>query len=203
MKSLAGLAARVLLLLGVSAAVALTLNLNQQEGYERGYEVAKSEGEVALGKLRLEVANEKKEAAESAAKELAAEKQRGDVLALQLTNKSLELRKNTERLTGEIQRVTTLYRRTLDAPPQPLPVAVFTVGFVRVWNQALTSDAMPASQSTSRTASEGGGAGAVEQLAAGITPADLLTNHVRNSESFAKCRAQLNSLIEWNTHGRN
>ncbi|MNE92803.1 hypothetical protein D3C76_1595530 [compost metagenome] len=61
---------------------------------------------------------------------------------------------------------------------------------------------MPAGQPTSRAVALTGNPGAADDLDSGITGAVLLTNHVRNSEKHAACRAQLTSLIEYYTHGR-
>lgn len=176
--------------------------LNRQGGYDEGFRVAKAEGDKALSDYRGEIATAARKVAETAALNLAAEAKRGDGLAAQLVAKNIELRKHTEQLNGEIARVTTLYRRALEAPPEPLPVAVFTTGFVRVWNSAISPDAMLSGKPTGDAVAYAGGAGAADQLASGVTQQDLLTNHVRNSEKYASCRAQLKSLIEWNTHGR-
>lgn len=193
----------------VIALAVFIVHWNRQDGYDEGFKVAKAEGDAALSDLRGEIATGKQQAAEqarvaaeTATQALAVEIKRGDVLASQLATAKDELRKNTDRLTGEIQRVTTRYRRALDAPPEPLPAAVFTTGFVRVWNKALNPVAMYASQPTSGTAAPAGSPGAADDLDSGITPAALLTNQVRNSEKHAVCRAQLTSLIEYYTHGR-
>lgn len=200
-------------------AVALTvagLAINHSAGYDAGFAAAKDKGDAALAEQKRERESERRLAAEQAAKalkveadKLLAEQARGNQLAAELGAKKDELRTVTDKLSGEVQRVTTLYRRTLDAQLEPLPAAVFTVGFVRVWNSALFGTAspvaMPSPGATSgRTDATSVGAGAADGLIAGITRADLLSNHVRNSERYAGCRAQLNKLIEWNTnHGRN
>lgn len=176
--------------------------MNRQGGYNEGFRVAKAEGDKALSDYRSGIEADARKSAETAALNLAAEAKRGDGLAAQLVAKNIELRKHTEQLNGEISRVTTLYRRALDAPPEPLPVAVFTTGFVRVWNNANSPDAVLPGKSAGDVVAFAGGAGAADQLASRVTQQDLLTNHVRNSEKYASCRAQLKSLIEWNTHGR-
>lgn len=185
-------------------------------GYDQGFALAKAQGDSDLDKLKKGHEEELRRLAESAAAdmkkaadELIASQAYGNQLAADLVAKREELRAVTDKLTGEIQRVTTLYRRALDAQPEPLPPALFTVGFVRVWNSALfgttAAVAMPSSGSTSSGAdAASSGPSAADDLIAGVTRADLLANQIRNGEGYAACRAQLTQLIEWNTrNGRN
>lgn len=191
------------------AAALLFVESTRQAGYDEGFIAGKAEGAEAYQKLkdevqgeRLELASDALAKAQAAAQSLLEQTKRGDALASQLTTTKQELRSNTDKLTGEINRVTTLYRRAVDAQPEPLPTAVFTTGFVRVWNESLNPAAVRARQSTSGPAATSGGSGATDDLDSGITPAVLLDNQVRNSEKNASCRAQLTSLIEYYTHGR-
>lgn len=206
----------VLIWLLVVAAAVGGLALNRSDGYDQGFALAKAQGDAALDKQKAEHEAELRRLAEAAntelkkaADELIASQAYGNQLAADLVAKRDELRTVTEKLTGEIQRVTTLYRHALDAQPEPLPPALFTVGFVRVWNSALfgttAAVAVPTPGSTSSGAdATSPGASAADDLIAGVTRADLLTNHVRNSEGYASCRAQLSKLIEWNaSNGRN
>lgn len=194
--------APILVVLALVSLVFLTLRSNHQDGYDKGYEAAKAEGDIALATLKLEAADKARRQADESAQVLRAQTKRGDDLVYQLATTKQELRRTTDQLTGEIHRVTTLYRRALDAPPEPLPAAVFTTGFVRVWNEGLNPAAMRAGQPTSGAAAPAGRSGAADDLDSGVTPADLLTNHVRNSEKHKACRAQLTSLIEYYTYGR-
>lgn len=203
-------------LLGIVAVVGVflwTVHLNYQEGYSEGFEKAQAEGNAALSELKAKHADEvaqqslaAKRAADAAAERLLAEVDRGNVLAKQLADKKDELRRTTENLNKEIAHVTTSYRRTLDAQLEPLPPAVFTNGFVRVWNSALGvsgAAAVQANTGTSGIAASAGGTRATDSLDSGLGQAALLLNHNRNSERAAVCRAQLNGLINWNTNGRN
>ncbi len=202
------------LYLGVLAAVVIGLHLNWQDGYDQGYAKAQGEGETAITTLRLEHSQEQQGIAEASAKaanqalkNLRAEQDRGDQLATQLATEKATFRKITDRLNGEITRVTTLYRRTLESPPEPLPAGVFTVGFVRVWNNAngisTSMSAQQTQQAPSGTAASGGGAGAADSLDSGVTQPLVLANQIRNGELHSSCRAQLNRLIEWNLNGSN
>lgn len=206
----------VLVWLLVLAAVVGGLVLIHGDGYDQGFALAKAEGDAALAKQTTAHEEGLRRLAESAAAglkkaadDLIASQAYGNQLAADLVAKRDELRAVTEKLNGEIQRVTTLYRRALDAQPEALPPAVFTVGFVRVWNSALfgttAAVAMPSSSSTTSGAdATPPGPSAADDLIAGVTRADLLANQIRNSEGYAACRAQLTQLIEWNTrNGRN
>lgn len=216
MKALFKAAAPFLILLACLALAGLALHAYRTTAYDEGFSVAKTQGEAALDKLKAEHALERqaqaeagKAAAERAAQALAAEVQRGNDLALALDAKKTELRTTTERLTGEVARVTTLYRRAQDAQPEPLPAAVFTLGYGRLWNEALglnTSSSgagLPASTASGRADAQASGAATPDDFASTLTPALLLANHIRNGETASACRAQLNALIDWNTtHGR-
>lgn len=202
----------LLLSLALLAIIALGLHLNHRDGYEQGYAAASAESEAALADLKRQHAQERqaqaeagKAAAEQAAQRLASEVRRGNELATALDAKKTELRATTEHLTGEIARVTTLYRRARDAQPEPLPAAVFTVGYGRLWNEALGINArssgagLPVSAASGRADAPASGAAAPDDLASTLTPALLLANHIRNAEAASACRTQLNALIDWNT----
>jgi hypothetical protein len=216
MKSLVESFAPVALGLLLIALVAVGLVTVYDTGHSAGFASAKAQGDTALAALRLANESEKARAADAAAKDmqaaaenLLAEQARGNQLAADLGAKKTELRTVTDKLNREIQNVTTLYRRAIGAQAEPLPPALFTAGFVRVWNDALSGAVSPVPMPASGTATGGtdatpNGAGTADDLIVGITRADLLTNHVRNGEGYASCRAQLNALIDWNTnHGRN
>lgn len=201
--------APLLIALALVGSVFLFVEHTRQAGYDEGFTAGKAKGTEAYQKLKGEIDEERvalvREAlakAQAAAQSLQEQTARGDELASKLATTKDQLRRNTDKLNGEIERVTTLYRRALDAPPEPLPVAVFTTGFVRVWNESLNPVAMHASQPISGAAASAGSTGAADDLDSGITPAVLLKNQVRNSEKHASCRTQLTSLIEYYTHGR-
>lgn len=210
MKALFKAAAPFLILLACLALAGLALHAYRTTAYNEGFSVAKTQGEAALDKLKAEHALERqaqaeagKAAAERAAQALAAEVQRGNALALALDAKKTELRTTTERLTGEVARVTTLYRRARDAQPEPLPAAVFTLGFGRLWNEALglaasgSGASLSASAASGRADAQASGAATPDDFASTLTPALLLANHIRNSAQASACRDQLNALIDY------
>lgn len=182
------------------------LHLYRQEGYDEGFALATANGDRAVAELRDTFAREKLSlaqaataAANKAVADQRAEQVKGNQLASQLADTKERLRKTTDQLTGEIARVITRYRRALDAPPEPLPVAVFTTGFVRVWNSAngISPTAVPTPSNASRTAAPPSGTGSADDLDSGVSQAQVLTNQVRNGELHGTCRAQLNNLIDW------
>lgn len=193
------------------AAVVFGLHVTRQEGYDEGYALAVAEGEKKAAELRDGFAQERRALSDAAAvaaqqglAALRAEQIKGNQLASQLADTKDNLRKKTEKLTGEIARVTTLYRRGLDAQPETLPAAVFTAGFVRVWNTANgISTAMPTPDSSSGIAASAGSSGTADGLDSGVGQAQVLTNQVRNAELHSACRAQLNNLIDWTNNGSN
>jgi len=211
MKNLFNLVSPFVWYLAVIAAVVIGLHLNHQDGYDEGLARGRADGRADVAEQAQQHAQEKQrmaEAAVEAAHKAFAERQvewaRGQKIEAELAETKATYRRTTDKLQGEIDRVTTLYRRSLKAEPEARPAGVFTAGFVRVWNQALNPAAVvPATgQSPGRSADPFGPTGAADQLDSGVTQADILKNHVRNSEGYASCRVQLKSLIEWYTHGR-
>lgn len=189
------------------------LHLYRQEGYDEGLAMGTAKGAKTAADLREAFTAEKLSQAQAAANDankaladLRAEQVRGNQLASQLADTKETLRQTTGQLNGEIARVTELYRRSLDAQPEPLPRAVFTTGFVRVWNTAngvAPSPAMPTPNGPGRIPAPAGGTRTADDLDSGITQDQLLTNQVRNGELYATCRAQLTSLIKWTRNESN
>lgn len=200
MKGLFDLVKPLLWYVAVIGAVVYGIHLNREDGKDEGYRLGKSEGETAVAVLRQEYAVEKQFAADAALEQLRAQQRKGNQLASQLADSKETLRQTTDRLTGDIARVTKLYRRALNAQPEPLPAAVFTVGFVRVWNTAngiAPNPAMPTTNGSGRTSAPASGTGTTDDLDSGVTQEQLLTNQVRNGELYGVCRAQLKDLINW------
>ena len=200
MKALFDLVKPLLWYVGVIAAVVYGLHLNRQDGYDEGYGLGKTLGDTDVADLRTQYAEEKQRASDAALTLLRTEQRKGNELASQLADTKETLRQTTDRLTGDITRVTKLYRKALDAKPEPLPVAVFTTGFVRVWNTANGFASTPDMQTpngSGRTPAPASGTGTVDDLDSGVTQEQLLTNQVRNGERYGICRAQLARLINW------
>jgi hypothetical protein len=192
-----------LLAAGLSLAVAAWLLLSvMSDAYDAGYAKAQTEGALALEQLRgkhqeqeLTRARVAETSAKAAAKRLQEEQTRNDKLAADLAEQQRTHRKTTDRLTGEIARVNDLYREALDAPPKPLPVCVFTAGWVRVYDEA-TGAWMPLATDTGRTAAQVAEGRAAEQLNSGISQRDVLEHHTRYAEQCRNTAAQLDLLID-------
>ncbi|AZE10193.1 putative lipoprotein [Pseudomonas chlororaphis subsp. aureofaciens] len=198
MKSLFNLISPATWYVALVVVVVYGLHLNHQDGYDQGFAQAKADGAAEIASLREAHALEKQTATARALDDLQAEQAKGNQLASQLADARDNLRKTTDKLTGEITHVTKLYRRAIDAQPEPLPACVFTTGFVRVWNAANgVSTAMPAQNTTSGTAAPSNGAGAADELDSGIGQGQVLFNQIRNGEQYGACRAQLNRMIDW------
>ncbi len=128
----------------------------------------------------------------AAAKLLAAETKRADGLAGELALEKQNIKTVTIEMIKEVPAVTTIYKESPDAPVQVIPDAVYTFGFMRVWNGAYGTMLMPAS--AGRPADPSGEADLVR---AKIGSADVLSNHVENAGKHADCYAQLNKLINF------
>lgn len=106
-------------------------------------------------------------------------------------------------LYSEVPRVVTHYIPVPGAPIQPVPACVFTHGFVGVWNRALTADRdVPTAESGAAQAAAAQRAVEAEALHdAGIRQADVLDNHIANSQVSTAVRLQCEQLIEFHTRG--
>ena len=172
------------------------------DSYAAGYSKAKAEGDLALEQLRGEHRQQELERAmaatadaKSAAKRLQEEQARNDQLAADLADLQRKHRQTTDRLAGEIARVNDLYRRALDAAPEPLPACVFTRGWVRVYDQATGAAPMPPAETAPGAAAPSTEAAALEQLDSGISQRDVLAHHVRYAEQCRNTADQLDALI--------
>lgn len=172
--------------------------------YDQGYAKAADEGALALEQLRgehrqqeLERARAAEASAKAAAKRLQEEQARNDQLASQLADQQRTHRQTTDRLSGEIARVNDLYRKALDAEPEPLPACVFTRGFVRVWDEATGARTpVPEAADPGRAAAQGAEGRAVDQLDSGLSQNAVLAHHVRYAEQCRNVADQLDALID-------
>lgn len=193
--------------LGLAAATAVlgAILYVLQGTYSLGYGKAQAEGQATLEALHAQhaqveavLAQAALDDAKAAAQKLRVEQARNNQLASQLADQQRINRQTTDRLSGEIARVNDLYRDALDAQPKPLPACVFTLGWVRVYDQATgaTGAAMPAAADTGGAAAQGTDAGAAEQLDSRLSQSAVLAHHVRYAEQCRNTAAQLDALIE-------
>ena len=127
-------------------------------------------------------------------KYLAAERVRGDELAAKLDREKGEIRVEIREVVKLIPQVTTVYRDRPGDALKPIPPAIYTRGYVGLWNDALGASERRAAAAT------GGAAGATEATdptRAEIDSSDLAANHAANAEICRDTRAQLNALIDW------
>lgn len=117
-------------------------------------------------------------------------------IAGQLAFEQREYRETTDRLTGELARVTTQYRRSLDAAPEPLPACVFTRDFVRLYDQATGAYPLPATGDPERAVAPSAATDSAWDLDSGIGQRAFLAHHIRYAEQCRSTAAQLNRLID-------
>ncbi|NWA40781.1 DNA-packaging protein [Pseudomonas reactans] len=186
-------------------ALGFWVNHLQDAAHDDGYAEAQAAGDLALGKLKsehqdAELARTKADAdrAKADAKKLQDEQARNDKLASDLVNQQRKHRQTTDRLSGEIARVNDLYRKALDAEPEPVPACVFTAGWVRVYNEATGASTarLPAPAVSGGTAAPSAEARAADQLDSGVSPSGLLAHHVRYAEQCRNTSDQLDALID-------
>lgn len=119
------------------------------------------------------------------------ERRRANAIAADLEAEKRNIKTITIEVIKEVPRVTKVYVEKPGEAPKPIPDAVYTHGFVRLWDKALGSG-------VPRAAGEFDSAAGESDIArADVTSADILENHAINAEKYASCRAQLNSLIDF------
>ncbi|MCM2318077.1 MAG: hypothetical protein NDI93_01965 [Pseudomonas sp.] len=172
-------------------------------GYAIGYRHASAQGSVALEQLGREHAEQQAEhdriaryRAEQATKDLQNTQALADGLAAQLAEEQRRNRVTSDHLKKEIDRVSSLYRRALDAPPEPVPACVFTRGWVRLYDQATGAELPAAAADPAGAAAPAGETGAAEQLDTGIGQARVLAHHIGYAEQCRNTAAQLDRLID-------
>lgn len=165
-------------------------------GYAIGQRHAAARGDLALEQLRRQHAEAARVSAEQAAKALQAEQARADQLAAQLAEQQREHRTARDQLQKEVTRVSTLYRKALDAAPEPVPACVFTRGWVRLYDRATGAELPAAEAHPAGASAPPGEAGALEQLDSGVSQAGLLEHHIDYAEQCRNSAAQLERLID-------
>lgn len=134
--------------------------------------------------------------AEQTAKALQAEQQRADALAARLAEQQRQHRTTRDQLQKEVTRVSTLYRKALDAAPEPVPACVFTRGWVRLYDRATGAELPAAPADPAGAAAPAADAAAAEQLDSGVDQARLLAHHIDYAEQCRNSAAQLERLID-------
>lgn len=125
---------------------------------------------------------------------VAKEKKVGDDTLVALEAERRNIKTVTVEVIKQIPKVTTNYVEVQGEPLKIIPPAIFTNGFVRLWNNALFAGQL--SYSLSELTDEARG---TDQVRAKIDSPDILANATENFAKYADCRAQLNKLIDWHT----
>lgn len=131
-------------------------------------------------------------AAQAWQKLMDAEVARGNKLAADLETEKQNIKTVTVEVIRRVPEVTTVYVEVPGETPKAIPDAVFTRGFVGLWNDALAADLSGAAGKPADPPAE-----TYALVRARINQADVLTNHTINAGRYAECRAQLNKLIDW------
>ncbi|KIP19603.1 putative phage protein Rz [Burkholderia sp. MSHR3999] len=176
--------------------VAVTIAFAGAAGYEHGYHVAKTRGDLALAQEREAQQKAAADAERIADDRYAAEVDRGNQAAQALIVARQQIDHLTSTAKGKIDAVTQTYRPTLSANLEPLPRCVFTRGFVRVWNSVATdagADPLP-----DRAVAGGADAetGADDALDSGVSQADILDWLTDYAARNRRIDAQLNKVLD-------
>lgn len=121
---------------------------------------------------------------------LKAARERADGLAGELADEVRNIKTVTVEVIKEVPKVTTVYVEVPGEIPKIIPPAVYTYGFVRVWNDALYAGSLR--PGAGQPADNAAGADTVR---AAIDSPDILSNAAENFSKYAECRAQLKKLI--------
>ncbi len=163
-------------------------------GYLGGYHTGTLAGDVKVTRLERQYANSARVAADQALAKEHAQAQRAAVLASDLFTEKARHAIDSEKLKRRIASVTSRYRPAPDAPLEALPRCVFTVGFVRVWNAAASTDDVPASGASAGTIAQAGSDGALDS---GVREDDILAYHLDAARRTHDIESQLNKLIDF------
>ncbi|MCA8194119.1 hypothetical protein [Burkholderia vietnamiensis] len=162
--------AKALTVIGVAVAIAFA----GAAGYEHGYHVATTRGDLALSEQRETQQKAAADAARIADDRYATEVDRGNQTAQALIVAQQQIDHLTSTAKGKIDVVTQTYRPTLAASPEPLPRCVFTRGFVRVWNGVAVDASADPLPNSAVTGGAGAETGADDALDSGVSQADIL-----------------------------
>lgn len=168
--------------------------------YDRGYAVARAEGDAALLNLQLQHANERAQAAQDSLIRYQQQVTRANEAEQLLLTTQQQLVDANQQLQERIPHVTTVYRPAPAAAPVALPRCVFTRGFVRDLNLALGAGvpaagagALAAGATQEAWAAPGSDA---ELLESGVGQADLLA-YAQDYGRWARSNAaQLTALLD-------
>ncbi|WP_175948582.1 hypothetical protein [Burkholderia pyrrocinia] len=184
--------AKALTVIGVAVVIAFA----GAAGYEHGYHVAKTSGDLALSEQRETQQKAAADAARIADDRYATEVDRGNRAAQALIVAQQQIDHLTSTAKGKIDAVTQTYRPTLAANPEPLPRCVFTRGFVRVWNGVAVDAGADPVPDSSAAGGANAATGADDALDSGVSQADLLDWFTDYAAHNRRIDAQLNKVLD-------
>ena len=119
----------------------------------------------------------------------------GNKLSATLATQKQQIQTVTVTQIQRVPVVTKSYAEQFGETLKAIPPAVYTAGFVGVWNNALDPSVEHALPVPAGVAA--GSAGDPNVARASIDTPDVLANEVVNGGKYADCRASLNKLIDW------
>lgn len=188
-----------LLLIGVAGSTYLLQRMSYDDGFSAGElsgKVRVAELEALHEKAMSKAREDARIRAEALLTRLQTTQHQLNEIAGQLTLAQRQYRETTDRLSGELARVTSQYRRSLDAAPEPLPACVFTRDFVRLYDEATGAYSVPDTGHAPGATASPDAADTAWQLDSGISQRAFLAHHIRYAEQCRATAAQLNKLID-------
>jgi len=166
-------------------------------GWSRGT----AQGAAELQTYQAKVQQDSAATALQAVRQFGTRLQFGDLLSSQLIADTRAISDQASQQHAKVPNVTSVYRAAPSAAPQPLPVCVFTRGWVREYNAAIGAAVPDSAQATgvpAETADAGTTAARVDELApAAVDQADVLNHHIDYGARAREIEAQLNRLIDY------
>ncbi|WP_423197433.1 lysis protein [Cupriavidus sp. H19C3] len=157
--------------------------------------------DAKLASEREQLATSNAQALRHAGEVMAEETARGNRLSAQLGVAQDEISALARQLQEKVNDVSTVYRPAPGAVPQPLPVCIFTRGWLRQYNAAITGSDLPAATegaSAPAQASDARGAATGDDLApVGIDQRSILSHHIDYGARARMLEEQLNRLIDY------
>ncbi|SOZ12068.1 hypothetical protein [Cupriavidus taiwanensis] len=191
------LEAIALIVLALLAGITLGAPLGLWYGSSRATAI----GDSRIAELKRQHTEADAKAIDEAAGRLKTEIDRGNRLSADLAKAEGQIDTLSQQLRTRVDRVTTVYREAPGAALKPLPVCIFTRGWLRDYNAAIGA-AVPAAGEGASASSQAPAAGIAadgdDELApAGIDASSILTHHIDYGARTRKLEEQLNRLIDF------
>lgn len=184
------------LLLSVLLALSL-LAFTGYQGWSYGSDHTVIEYQGKIDKLQLEHATTLANSEHAAREHLQRESVRANKLAADLDAEKLTHARIAVQLKTRSKNVTHEFRSALESPPQPLPRTVFTVGFMRQFNDAIGADSLPEPFAAAAAALPPDKTSAFNALESGLTQQEVLDFLTDYGQQCQGITAQLNHLIDF------